>query len=187
MESAQCCAPGRDFWFFPLLAAGVLYLILPFQQLKKTYSEEFVQAPEAFFYATLRMNLDDRNAIIMDFVSGRMNGAREMAYVQAGLDNGLISSRNGEGYIDAIKQLVPRLLWPDKPSYNQTTGFTLPREIGLVSAWDDLYTSWGVGFWAEVVWNFPYQSLILLVPLFFFGTTILDRGVYRVLKQPARI
>jgi hypothetical protein len=176
----------KGLWLFPLVAAVILYLILPFQQLKKTFSEEFVQDPEAFFYTTLGMTLEDRNAIIVNFASGRMNGAREMAYVQAGLDNGQIVSRRGEGYVDAIKQLVPRLFWSDKPSYNQTTGFALPRDVGLVS-WDDQFTSWGVGFWAEVIWNFPYQCLILLVPLFFLGTAAIDRGVYRVLQQPARI
>lgn len=170
---------------FPVLGVAILYLVLPFQQLKRFNPDDFLEDPEVFVYSTLHMDLEDRNSIIEEFISGRINGAREMAYVQAGLDNGQIISRDGEGYVDAIKQLVPRLIWPDKPSFNQTTGFTLPRDVGLVAE-NDLYTSWGVGFWAEAIWNFPYQSLILIVPLFFFFTAALDHWIDRLVAQQAR-
>jgi hypothetical protein len=170
---------------FGVLAIIILYVVLPFQQLKKFNSEQFFEDPEVFVYASLDMSMEDRHSIINQFLGIRMNGARELAYVQAALDDGQISPRNGAGYIDAALQLIPRIVWPSKPSFNETTGFLLPREIGLVS-WNDPYTSWGVNFWAEIALNYSYKMFIVLVPLFFFGARRLDAALSRIITQSGR-
>ncbi|MEY2486941.1 MAG: hypothetical protein QOH39_2589 [Verrucomicrobiota bacterium] len=170
------------FVIFGVLGIIILYVVLPFQQLKKLNSERFFEDPEVFFYASMDMSMENRNSLVTEFLGIRMNGARELAYVQAALDSGLISLRGGAGYADAALQLIPRLVWPSKPSFNQTTGFLLPREIELVS-WDDPYTSWGVNFWAEIAVNYSYKMLLILVPIFFFGAGWVDAALNRIIKH----
>jgi hypothetical protein len=170
--------------FFVVVALATLYLVLPFQVLKRASAEEFTEAPDEFFYATLEIDFEDRQSIILDFISHRINGAREMSYVQAAIDNGQIESRYGQGYIEAWQQLIPRIFWRDKPSFNQTTGFVLPREIGLVS-WSDPFTSWAVNFWAELLWNFSYKTFVFLIPVVFILLSTIDRWIDRLLQQQA--
>ena len=166
-----------------ILSVAAFYIILPFQQLKRVYPDEFYENPAAFFRASLKFSWSDRHDIAMDFVNERINGAREMAFVQAALNNHQIELRSGMGYIDVLQQLVPRVVWPGKPSLNQTTGYTLPREVGLVG-WEDYLTSWAVGLWAEMTWNFPYIFLLVFVSVAFFASVCFDRSIDRFIIHP---
>ena len=98
----------------------------------------------------------------------------EVAYIQHGLETGVIELRDGETYWEAIQQLVPRVVWPRKPSFNATTNYLLPRQIGLLG-WEDPFTSWGVSFYAELIWNFGVFHLLWSVPLTFFLVGKLDQ------------
>lgn len=161
--------------FFPALITFLIgfLLLLPFANYKKIHYEEFRTRPYETFTLTLKMEMSERVDFTAQFFGARINSVREMIYVQNGLDAGLTNPRRGESYWEAVQQLVPRDLWPGKPSFNFNSGYMLPRQIGLLG-WDDPGTSWGVNPYAEFIWNFGYLNLIWFVPLFFLLASGLD-------------
>lgn len=145
------------------LIAGPLFfiVILPFQNAKKygrIKNQGFSEAVIGSFKNTKVSPFE----LSVAFVAERMSYARESAYVLRGIDKGYIEYRYGATYAEAIFQLVPRLFWPDKPSYNQLVNRIIPRKIGLVNKLDR-NTSWGVNYFAEFLYNFP----LIYLPLFF--------------------
>ncbi|MBX3256522.1 MAG: hypothetical protein KF862_20465 [Chitinophagaceae bacterium] len=151
----------RFFWLGLLAGPFFLLFILPFQNLKKAGK---IKEDESYTDAFL-ISLNSRTNpfdMALNFVAYRLNYGRESAYVVRGIDRKYIDYRYGETYQEMFLQLIPRVLWPDKPSYNYYTGFVLPRKIGLSSKFDR-HTSWGVNYFAEFLFNFPLRFL----PIFF--------------------
>jgi len=171
-------------WFAPsiILLCVMLLVFLPFLQEKKNNYERVAADPLGVFAETLQMPIIDRWELLKNFCSQRVNGEREVAYIQQGLETGVIELRDGETYWEAIQQLVPRVVWPGKPSFNATTNFLLPRQIGLVG-WEDPFTSWGVSLYAELIWNFGVFHLLWSVPLTFFLVGKLDQLADSLYKQ----
>ncbi len=159
-----------------------LLFLLPFANEKKMHYEEVVADPLGTFAETLRATPSERSDFIIDFWAVRINGLREAAFVTRGLEGGDISYRYGLTYWEAAQQLVPRALWPSKPSFNQTTNYYLARQIGLLS-WVDDHTSWGVNFFAEAIWNVGLWGLFLFVPILFFFINGLDKFVQKRVKR----
>jgi hypothetical protein len=169
---------GRMLIASQLLLVASLLFLLPFANQKKIHYDNVIADPFTTFGEILETSLEERLRFVGDFWSIRINGLREAAFVSKGLAEGDISYRYGETYWEALQQLVPRVVWPDKPSFNQTSGFTLPREIGLLS-WRDQSTSWGVNFYAEAIWNIGQSGLLLFVPLLFFLVAKLDEVILK--------
>jgi hypothetical protein len=78
---------------------------------------------------------------------------------------------------------VPRFFWRDKPEFNRMTNYFLARRLGLLH-WEDPYTSWGVNYIAETIWNFGLWTMVLALPLFFVGANLIDRYVNNRLHHP---
>jgi hypothetical protein len=160
-----------------------LLIMLPFAHAKKLRFEEVRQDPVGQFAGTLDLSLEERLDFLARFWSLRINGARELGYVVDGLRAGRIQVRDGETYWEAVQQLVPRVLWREKPEFNRVANFKLARDVGLVSKGDKT-TSWGVNLYAEAVWNFGTFALLLFLPLFTFGAWLIDRLAAR-LRDPS--
>jgi len=94
-----------------------------------------------------------------------------------------LNYKEGETYEQIVLQLVPRILWPDKPSFNQYSNHYIPRRIGLVGE-EVEYTSWGVNAYAEFIMNFHYKYLLVFVPLLFGVVNIIDRLISSIYKNP---
>lgn len=148
--------------------------LLPFVDLKKKQYERTMQDPLGTFGQTLAMPPRERLRFLTEFWGVRVNGAREAAYVQYGLASGATTSEQANTYVTALKQLVPRAVWPDKPSYNGAVNYDLARAVRLVDRGDPT-TSWGVELFAEAVWNFGVDALAWFVPAAFFAALVLDR------------
>jgi hypothetical protein len=155
-----------------------IFILLPFAQEKKLHYQEVTAAPLAAFSRSFAISPQERLFFVADFWAVRIDGARELAYVEEALDSGRIAPRGGLTYWEALQQLVPRLLWPDKPSFNLAPNYYLARQIGLVG-WEDPDTSWGVSLYAEAMWNFGAWVLLLFVPIVFMIVEHLDRLVMR--------
>jgi hypothetical protein len=110
---------------------------------------------------------------ISSFISQRINYVRELGYVQFAISNHSLEYRNGDSYKEIFYQLIPRFLWSDKPSYNYTTGYVIPRKVQLVSESDEI-TSWGVNVFAEFSYNFNYEYLPVFIVLFYFFLNFID-------------
>jgi hypothetical protein len=149
------------FWIGLVLGPLFLLFVLPFQNLKKAGKIRDDQSYSDAFVISLNSKASPFD-LAVNFVAYRLNYGRESAYVIRGIDRNYIEYRYGETYMEMVLQLIPRVVWPDKPSYNYYTGFVLPRKIGL-SARIDRHTSWGVNYFAEFLYNFPLQAL----PIFF--------------------
>jgi hypothetical protein len=165
--------------------AGALFsvfIVLPFAHQKKMHYDEVSSAPFAAFCKSLDISFSERFFFVEQFWADRIDGARELAYVEEALGSGRIHRRNGLTYWEAVQQLVPRLLWSDKPMFNLRTNYYLARELGLL-AWDDPDTSWGVNFYAEAVWNFGATCLLWFVPLAFFVAQKLDLLILRQIRM----
>lgn len=172
----------RTMMFAPLLLVASIVILLPFANEKKTRYEQVVADPVGAFESTLTMPLYHRMQFMADFWGNRVDGARELAFVVDGLDSGLISLRHGLSYWEAIEQLIPRAIWPDKPSFNQENNYLLSRSIGLVS-WNDEQTSWGVNYFAETVWNFGVLCVFWVLPVGLAAANWLDRQVQAWLRH----
>jgi hypothetical protein len=159
-----------------------LLFLLPFANEKKMHYDEVVADPLGTFGDTLEASPSERVDFVTDFWAVRINGLREAAFVTRGLQEGDISYRYGLTYWEAAQQLVPRALWPDKPSFNLTTNYFLAREIGLLS-WGDDHTSWGVNFYAEAIWNLGLWGLFVFVPILFFLANRLDQFVRKSVRK----
>jgi hypothetical protein len=103
--------------------------------------------------------------MIGDFACRRLNYTRELAYIDRALSQGFPLSE-GQSYINAALNLIPRSLWPEKPSLANYQNYELPRLIGLLQA-NDKDTSWGINMFAEAVQNFGVNSLSLFIPIVF--------------------
>jgi hypothetical protein len=160
-----------------------LLFLLPFVHEKKIHFEEVSKDPVGTFGQTLDLSLEERSNFLAGFWALRINAARELGFVVDGLANGSIRERGGLSYWEALQQLVPRVLWPSKPSFNLITNFDLAREIGLVGK-SDKTTSWGVNVFAEAVWNFGSPLMLLFVPLFCLLAAGLDRLIPTVARDP---
>lgn len=173
-------------WAPAVAAAGVglVFVFIPYVDMKKTDPERMRADPVGAFVEVLGQPLGDRTDIVMAFLSIRTNGLRELAFVNDGLARGVITHRGGETYLEAALQIIPRVVWPDKPSFNQTSNGTLPRQIGLVGEFDEV-TSWGVHMYAEFGWNFPNWMLVGFVPVVFAVARGLDVLCRRLYTTPA--
>lgn len=161
---------NKKYLLTAILAGPLLFIvILPFQNIKKRGDIK-----EGAYIEAIATSMDskvDPIDVATGFLAYRMNYGRESAYVLRGIDKQYISYRYGETYQELVLQLIPRFVWPDKPSYNHFTGFVLPRKIGL-SAKIDRTTSWGVNYFAEFMYNFPRGYL----PFFFLIIWLLFKG-----------
>jgi len=160
----------------PVLAAGLVIVVLPFAHLKKVEYERVSADPVGAFAETLTMLPQERLLFAAEFWATRVSGARELGYVAYTTNTGHIPLRGGESYVEALQQLVPRVLWSSKPSFNLGTNYYLARELGLLD-WSDESTSWGINLYAEAAWNFGAVHLAWFVPLIFFLATVLDRQI----------
>jgi hypothetical protein len=168
---------------FALLGLGV---VLPFAIEKKLHYEDVIGDPVTAVTRAIVMSPQDRLDALTDFWGFRIDGAREAAYVMYGLETGRTTAEDATTYRDAAAQLVPRAIWPDKPSFNQTAGYYLPRDIGLVGR-EDYGTSWAVDFFAEAGWNFGFPALLWFIPLAFAVASLLDWLCERFIRVPALI
>lgn len=152
---------NRRFLWLGLLLAPILFiLVLPFQQLKKSG-----KIKDADYINAITTSITSKVSpmdMATSFIAYRMNYGRESAYVLRGIDKKYISLKYGETYVETFTQLIPRVFWPGKPSYNRYSGYILPRKIGL-TAKIDKQTSWAVNYFAEFLYNFEIKFL----PIFF--------------------
>jgi hypothetical protein len=156
--------------FGPLFIA----LVLPFQLLKKSGKISEDENIVSAFFNTLSNPDLKRSNLALDFLSFRLNYARECAYVLRGIKMGSIEYRYGETYNETVLQLVPRVFWPDKPSYNYLINRVIPRKIGLLSNIDK-YTSWGLNYYAEFLYNFPLNFFPVFFVFYFLLLALLGR------------
>lgn len=171
---------SRKLLMYGLFLGPILVvLILPFQYLKKTgkikQEDNFVEA----FVASFSADNVDHSDISLTFFSYRLNYVRESAYVLRGIDKEYIDYRYGETYLETFLQLVPRAVWPEKPSFNYLTNRVIPRQIGLVNKLDK-YTSWGVNYFAEFMYNFPIWAFPFFFLFYFILLGTLDRIASRM-------
>lgn len=177
---------GRvNFYVVGVISLLIVFIVLPFQQTKKLSTQTDFDT-NAAFVNSLDVSYGDRLLVTTSFFAERINYAREIGYVQNAISQGKYSLRNGESYYEIFYQLVPRILWAEKPSYNQFTGREIPRIIGLVSK-NDANTSWGVNCFAEYIYNFPYQTLPLFILLLYFILSYLDSITTKIKLQPQYI
>ena len=168
---------GRlNYWVLGVIGIIYCFFILPFQQLKKQHYIDYNNDPVETFKASFDYDIEKRIEIFANFLAERINYTREMAYVQSALDNNRLENREGETYVEVLYQLIPRIFWKDKPSYNQFTGFEIPRRIQLLQ-WADLSTSWAVNSFAEFLYNFSYQFLPVFSVLLYLFLAFLDNLV----------
>ena len=102
----------------PIVGIGItLLVVLPFAQLKKHNYAEVSLHPVSTFVETLSMSPATRLLSVAEFWAVRIDGALEMAYVENALYSGQLQLRGGLTYLEAMEQLIPRVLWPEKPSF----------------------------------------------------------------------
>jgi hypothetical protein len=174
----------RPRWLPATFAIGFCFLmaIVPFQLIKRANFEEFQEAPVAVIGRSLEVDLDDRLVMVGEFFSRRLSYVRELAYVNDALDSGMSLASSETSYFEGlVQQMVPRMLWPDKPALAYAAGFSVPRQIGLLSP-DDPGTSWSVNMFAEAVYHFSSWDLVWFVPLVFYISELIQRSVRRVFK-----
>ncbi len=175
---------GRRFlWVAPIILVFTVLILLPFANEKKLHYEQVSSDPMGALEKTIDMPIDERMQFLTGFWAKRIDGARELAFVIHGLKYRLISPRYGASYLEAVQQLVPRVLWPGKPSFNVERNYYLSRRIGLVGK-EDKGTSWGINYLAETVWNFGILGLIAAVPFTFLAASWLDKWVDHNFKRP---
>lgn len=153
---------------------AVFVFLLPFLNARKTRLDEFQDAPFDFFIAAERISMEDRLLEFSQFVAMRLNQGRDLAHVLLALETGALQPIGGTYYENLGAQLIPRVLWPDKPSFNQEMGFELPRRIGLVGSTDE-WTSWGVGLLGELAYAHGAWVLVPAVPLMLLVLLGLER------------
>ena len=187
---AVCLTMGRFFRrsriSVPVMVgvAFLIWLFIPFLQVKKMEYDFAVRHPLSAIGESFSVSFAERSAIVSGLLAIRINAFREMGFVQNALDSNIIDRRFGSSYVEALQQLVPRILWPGKPSFNQTTNYLLARQIGLLG-FEDPSTSWGVHTFAEFVWNFDAINLLWFVPLLFWCVAALERVVRDRLRSDA--
>lgn len=161
---------------FPVIILGIIGIlyILPFQQLKKIEYEKTKQNLSGTFVKTLNLSFEERLAFASSFFAERINYGRELAYSQNGINKGYLEYRSGRSYLEVFLQLIPRLIWPDKPSFNTYNNRERALILGLVNEESD-NTAWGVNIYADFILNFPFQWLILFVPLIMLVFRWLDK------------
>jgi hypothetical protein len=157
---------------FIIISVFVVSFILPFQILKREKSEINLNYSE-ILYESLTLSNSVKINYISAFLSQRINYVRELGYVQFAIANHSLEYRNGDSYKEIFYQLIPRFLWSDKPSYNYTTGYVIPRRAQLVSESDEI-TSWGVNVIAEFIYNFNYEYLPVFIVLFYLFLNFID-------------
>ena len=155
----------------------VLCYIIPFQILKRHNMDEFERDPINLIVKSLDIPFSERVDIIGEFFASRLNYTRELVYVEIAVERGF-NLRAGETYLDIISQLVPRILWEDKPDVAYWAGYVLPRKIGLLDR-SDHATSWAVNMFAEAAYNFGTWSVVWFVPIAFAFTGVLQRQLSR--------
>lgn len=177
----------KKAWLLAPLLVVAMYAIMPFQIIKRQNFEAFKESgPSETLRTAYELTWTERHEMVLEFISTRTDTAREIAYVQTALDGNVVDRRDGASYWEALQQLIPRTVWWSKPSFGELSGYLFPRAIGLLD-WDDTVTSWGVGVWAEFVWNLPYQWLTLFFPLMFGLAGLIDLVIAKAIRQPACI
>lgn len=167
-----------------LVSLAILWLGLPTLQVKKLYYAEYLDAPVATILRSQDLTSAQRTDMLAEFMSSRVNSMREVAYVERGLDVGLMTKRGGDSYVDAVVQLVPRVVWSNKPSFNYSLNYVVPRQIGLV-AWEDPNTSWSVNAYAECALNYRSEALLWFIPLLYLAFTLLGKAVNWLYTSPS--
>ncbi len=170
----------------PLVLFGLLglWIVTPTLQYKKTNYDEYKVSPVDGIITSQNIDSEKRTQFLSEFVSIRLNYVREMAYMQRGLEMGMTPRLEGQSYVDSFYQLIPRVIWRNKPSFNYSSGYVIPRDIGLVE-WGDESTSWGVNAYGEFIMNFSAEFLVLFVPVLFLGFHSMERGTVWSMKTPS--
>lgn len=145
---------------------AAMIFIFPFIQFKKANYEQFQSDPIGSFLDSQAISPNERLEMTTLFAAERLNSMREISYITNAIEQRIIGYKFGETIIESVTQLVPRALWPDKPSFNTIYNRLLSREIGLVGK-EDQGTSWGVNFIAEFAYNFDVWFYVLYIPLVF--------------------
>ncbi len=161
---------------FPVIVLGIIGIlyILPFQQIKKIEYEKTKQNLAGTFIKTLNLSFDERLAFASSFFAERINYGRELSYSQNGINKGYLEYRFGLSYLEVFLQLIPRIVWQDKPSFNTYNNRERALILGLVNEESDS-TAWGVNIYADFILNFPYQWLILFIPIIMLVFRWLDK------------
>jgi hypothetical protein len=171
-------------YLWPMIIAFLLMImvLLPFQQFKKMNYNKTKGDFVGTFITTLEIPFEQRIIFASYFFAERINYGREIAYVQNAMERKWLDYSGGTTYEQVLLQLIPRAIWPTKPSFNQYTNHYIPRRIGLVGE-EVEYTSWGVNAYAEFIMNFHYRYLLIFVPLLFGVINIIDRIISRLFKN----
>ncbi len=177
----------RPSWLVPAYLLGVvsILVLVPFQNLKKADFSAFRRQPVAVLRESLSMPLAERLAQVEELARGRLDYVREMSYVQRALETSM-PPRNGQTYVNIVSQLVPRILWHNKPEMAHWAGFDLPREIGLLHK-EDEYTSWAVDMFAEATYNFGIWCLLWFVPLIFLIARGIENLIVKLYSAPQAV
>jgi len=178
--------PVRAVSLYGVVFALVFFLIAPFLQYKKTKSGDSDFSLLSAIVESQKISFEQRVEQSFGFISARVNGVREMGFVGNGLVQGLTDKRMGETYSEALQQLIPRVIWPNKPVFNFTSGYRIAREIKLLG-WEDDSTSAGLTIWPEAVINFGPYFLIIFVPFSFFLATQVDRYSRKFIAESAGV
>jgi hypothetical protein len=152
-----------------IATAGIVSMlfVLPLANLKKANYEEVSQDPLAAIESVLGIPILERLSFFTEFWAIRVNAEREIGFMQAAVDGGILELQQGKTFTDGLLQMIPRAVWTSKPIYNSFYGYTVPRVIGLVHS-DDTGTSNAVNVYAEFIFNFRPFHLIWGVPLIFW-------------------
>jgi hypothetical protein len=158
-----------------LAAIGFVLLIyiVPFQLLKRQEYFSFQNDPMSVVGESLEIPFRERLNILGKFIASRLNYTRELVYVDIAVERGF-GLRAGETYTNIISQLVPRIVWSNKPDIAYWAGFVLPRVIGLVDR-PGKTTSWAVNMFAEAAYNYGIWSFMWFVPMAFVFTHVFQR------------
>ena len=155
---------------------GIMY-VLPFQQVKKLDYEKAKENLGGVFVKTLNLTYEERLAFASMFFAERINYGRELAYAQNGINKRYLEYRYGMSYVEIFLQLIPRVVWAEKPSFNTYNNRERARRLGLIGE-EDESTAWGVNIYADFILNFSYKWLILFVPLIMLLFRELDKLAY---------
>lgn len=176
----------RSVSLYGVVFGLVFFLMAPFLQYKKTRVGDSDFNLLTAMVESQKVSVEERLEQSFGFISARVNGVREMGFVGNGLAQGLTDKRMGETYSEAIQQLIPRVIWPDKPVFNFTSGYRIAREIKLLG-WEDDGTSSGLTIWPEAVINFGPYFLIIFVPFSFYLATQVDRYSRKFIAESAGV
>jgi hypothetical protein len=165
-----------------LVGVFIMGVLIPFQNVKRANYKAFQENPIGVLQNSLEKGIIERWQEVGEFVAARIDYVRELVYVNRAVEAGM-PLQGGKTYLDALYQMVPRMLWRDKPQMSRWSGYDLPRMVGLLEE-RDKHTSWAVNMFAEATYNYGLWCLLWFVPLVFLLAEGIERLVDRFLKTP---